>query len=1005
LRSSSTCRERALPRRLLRFLCLFAACCFFCWERPAWAIDPNRTMSQYIHDQWGPDRGFPQGPVYAITQTPDGYIWIGTEAGLIRFDGINFTRVEDTKSSFTIKRVLGLSPDGDGNLWVRLQGPTILKYKNGAFEAPASTAPGDANITAMCRTNRGELLVSRMEQGAFVFRGNKFDLLANSASLPRSPILSIAQTLNGDIWMGTRDSGLFQSRAGQMFAVAKGLPDPKVNCIQPDGDAALWVGTDNGLAHWDGTRFTSLGVQALSNTQILAMIKDRDANLWVGTNANGLIRINSQGMTSLPAREGSAITALFEGRAGYLWVGGANGLQRFTDSIFVTYSTPEGLPSENNGAIYTDAEGRTWFAPIDGGLFSLRNGRVRQVTVDGLGKDVVYSISGGTDGLWIGRQSGGLTHLRPNGDSFTASTYTEANGLPQNSIYAVYQSRNGAIWAGTLSGGVSRFAAGKFITYTHDNGLASNTVTSILEDTEGTMWFGTPDGLSSLSKGQWHVYRVQNGLRSDSVNCLLQDSIGVVWIGTAKGLGLYKDGKVATAPNQPGALNDPILGLAEDRKGWLWIATSNRVLRVHRDKLLNGSIGESSFREFALNDGLRGIEGVKRFQSVVADSLGRIWFSLNRGLSVVDPERLATSVPVLPRLQTVLTDDKEIDLKDRLRIPPRPRRIAFRYAGLYVSAPERIRFRYKLDGFDSGWSDPTSAHEAIYTNLRPGPYRFRLMATNSDGVWSETEDAIAFDIAPAYWQTVAFRVSLVMIGVFLIVAGYRFRLRQMMAQMNVRFEERLAERTRIAQDLHDTLLQGCLSTSMQLHVAADRVPDDSPLKDSVTHVQELISRVINEGRNAVRGLRSATGVVYDLEQVFAGIQKEAALEDVGFYVIVEGTRRPLHPLIRDEIYGIGREAIVNAFRHADAKHIEVVIEYGWNRLRIVVRDDGRGMDMLAPSAGHDQHIGIVGMKERAERIGGRLAVRSRRSSGTEVELLVPGQIAYLRRKAAGGAKQ
>jgi signal transduction histidine kinase len=292
------------------------------------------------------------------------------------------------------------------------------------------------------------------------------------------------------------------------------------------------------------------------------------------------------------------------------------------------------------------------------------------------------------------------------------------------------------------------------------------------------------------------------------------------------------------------------------------------VLRVHRDKLVSGSVEESAFREFGPADGLRGTEGVKRFRSVAADSLGRIWFSMNHGLSVVDPQRLATSVSAIPRLQTISADEKEVDLKEHVRIPPRPRRIAFRYAGLSVSVPERVRFRYRLEGFDSGWNAPTAAREAVYTNLRPGPYRFRLVASNSDGAWTENEDAIAFDIAPAFWQTLTFQFSLGILGVLLIVAAYRFRLRQLVTQMNIRFEERLAERTRIAQDLHDTLLQGCLSTSMQLSVAVDRVPDDSPLKDSVTRVQDLIGRVINEGRNAVRGLRSADSVEYDLEQVF-----------------------------------------------------------------------------------------------------------------------------------------
>src|SRR5262249_11955374 len=255
------------------------------------------------------------------------------------------------------------------------------------------------------------------------------------------------------------------------------------------------------------------------------MTRDREANVWIGT-AGGLLRINAQGVSSLWKRGGEAVTALLEDREGNLWVGSARWIERFRDSVFITYSASGSVRSEGNGPLYVDTENRTWFAPSNGGLFWLKEAQIERVTTAGLGKDVVYSITGGKGELWVGRQRGGLTRLLYKGGSFRAETYTQAEGLAQNSVYAVYQSRDGMVWAGTLSGGVSSFKNGKFTTYTTANGLASNTVTAILETSDGTMWFATPNGLNALSQGRWRTYTGRDGLPPGNVNCLLEDSTG-----------------------------------------------------------------------------------------------------------------------------------------------------------------------------------------------------------------------------------------------------------------------------------------------------------------------------------------------------------------------------------------------------------------------------------------------------------------------------------------------
>jgi ligand-binding sensor domain-containing protein/signal transduction histidine kinase len=970
----------------------------------AYAIDPNRAMSQYVHDQWGAEQGFPKGPVYAIAQTGDGYLWIGTEAGLVRFDGWNFQLIKDESAAFTIGSILGLTSDDAGCLWLRQQDLSILRYCKGVFERPLADEERYTRIEAMGRSQRGELLVWKAEDGAFGFRGGILQKLASSADLPPSPVISLAQTRDGDMWMGTRDAGLFRDTRGTTRSIRNGLPDLKVNCLLPDNDRALWVGTDDGIVRWNGSELTAAGTPAsLRHFQALAMVGDRDGNVWVGTDSRGLLRLNSHGVAPLnvsASRAPQAITALFEGREGGLWIGHADGIERLRDSAFVTYSRTEGLPTDGSNPVYVDSENRLWFPPVTGGLWWVKDQQRGQVVSDGLNHDVVYSIDGRGGELWVGRQHGGLTHLRLGEGSITSKTYTLADGLAQDSVYSVYLARDGTVWAGTLSAGVSRLRDGKFTNFTIANGLASNTVASILESSDGTTWFATPSGLSALSGDRWMSYRTGDGLPSENVNCLLQDSAGILWAGTGSGLAFRNSRGFQVPVAEPAPLQAQILGLAEDRFGSLWIATSNDVLRVNREKLLRGTLGDGDVREYGFADGLRGMEGVKRHKSVIADSAGRIWFSLNRNISVVDPARLTrNSAPPIVHVQTISADSNDIPMANTVHIPGGHQRIKFGYSGLILSFPDRVRYRYRLDGFDRDWSEPAAAREAVYTNLPPGHYRFRVMATNPDGIWNTTEAAVPLEVDPLFWQTWWFRLSVVAVCMACILVLYRMRLRQLTARINLRFQERLAERTRIAQELHDTLLQGFLSASMQVHVAADCLPDNSSVKPTLTRALELMRQVIEEGRNAVRGLRSSQSTSLDLEHAFSRIQQELVIGDragekVDFRVIVDGEQRPLHPILRDDVYRIGREALINAFRHARAKRIEMELRYSSKGLSVLVRDDGCGINPDVLQTGRDGHWGLSGMRERADRIGARLHVMSSASAGTEIELSVPGKVAF-----------
>lgn len=979
--------------------------------RPACALDPAWTTSQYLRDRWDANNGFVGGQVNAIVQTKDGYLWLGSESGLYRYDGLRFVAVGQTNPERPeIKNVLGLATDDDGNLWIRTEGPNLWRYQNGTFrDVLSDNGLKDKDltrehVTAMSQCGDGAILFSLTSpafNGIYRYRKGKLEALTSPNVLQNAVVVSVAQTEDGTVWLGTRDDGLFYLKNGTAVSAMSNPRDEKINSLLPLEDGALLIGTDHGVARWEkGTITQVYDHPSFRRAPVVAMVRDRDSNVWVGTE-RGLLRLNTKGFSPVELHgDGSAerITSLFEGRDGNVWVGCTSGFVRLRNGAFLTYSTKQGLPSGSIGPIYVDAMQRVWFAPTDGGLYWMRDGKVEPVKIDGLDRSVVYSIVGDKNGLWIGRREAGLTNLTLHGDAITAKTYKQSDGLAQSSVYSVLQSRDGSVWAGTPSGGLSRLRDDKFVTYTRKDGLGANIIYSIAEGRDGTMWVGTAGGLSTFSNGQWRNFTAEDGLPWDDVISLHEDSEGVLWIGTTSGLAYMASGEIHSVRDADAALREPVLGLSDDDGGWLWIATSNRILRINRRDLLKGRLAQGSIREYGIDDGLLQVGGVRRDRSVVNGGNGRIWFSTDRGLSVVDwRKQRVDSPPAIAHIDGISSDGNPVALTSATRIAPSPRRVVIDYTGLNLSAPDRVRFQYKLEGFDRDWTDSTAGREAIYTNLPPGSYRFAVKASNDDGLWNGPEAAIAFRIEPAFWETWWFQLLCALTVLYVALLFYRSRMSQITRQLNARFSERLAERTRIAHELHDTLLQGFLSASMQLHMATENVPEDSTAKPQLNHILELMARVSEEGRNALRGLRSSAVELPSLEKALSSIPRELSIpEGTKYRMVVDGEAQPLHPVIHDEVYSIGREALVNAVRHARASSIEVELEYTASNFIMVVRDNGCGINADVMKSGRDGHWGLPGMRERAEEIGAELRLFSRSGAGTEVALAVPGAIAYQR---------
>jgi signal transduction histidine kinase/ligand-binding sensor domain-containing protein len=979
------------------------------WANPARAIDPNRTTSQYVIETWGSERGFSRGSVYSIGQSADGYLVIAKSNGLLRFDGFSFEEMHSPDVEPSLSQVVSLVTDAQGDLWLSLSssGWTLLRYRNGAFHNLVADLPKVLAVDAIARGRDGAALclVNYQAGSALGVRTAPDGIVpcdrmseppAPSKGFPESAVLALAQTSDGDFWLGTTDEGLFRVHDGKAEGVNEGLPDLKVNALAPGANGELWVATDAGVVRWDGAKLTRAGIpDSLRGVQVLSMLADRDSNIWLGTNSRGLLRLNSHGVSEIATAETGSITAIFEDREGNIWAGGGAGLMRLRDSPFIAYSQPEGLPPGGDSPVFVDPAGRTWFAPASGGLQWFRGEERGRVSVDGIDRDVVYSIAGRNDDLWIGRQHGGLTHLLPQGTSFRSVTYTQKDGLAENSVYSVYETRDGTVWAGTLTAGVSRVAGGRLTTYNTASGLISNTVNSMAEGTDGAMWFATPAGLSMLSQGHWQSFTTSEGLPSNEANCLLVDSEGVVWAGTAGGLAFRTSSGFQAPRGIRGSLLEPILGIQEGRFGRLWLSTTDHVLRVNTAKLRQGTLGEGDTREYGLADGLRGMEGVRRDRSVVADSSGRIWFSLNRAIAVVDPARLENNpTPAIANIEAISVDGKSINLRDGVHISGGAQRITFAYVGLGLSTPERVRFRYMLEGFDHGWGETVGTRQASYTNLPPASYRFRVMAANPDGVWSVRDAALAFQVDPRFWQTWWFRSSLLGGAILGGLALHYIRVARMAEELNVRFEERASERARIARDLHDTLLQSFHGLMLRLQVVNKLLPEGTA-REQLEKTMERADEAIAEGRSAVYDLRVSATATNDLaEAVNAAGNELSADNDAAFELLVEGSPRDLHPIIRDEIYRIAREALGNAFRHAGAHHIETEISYGERVFRLRIRDDGQGIPAEILEQGQPGHYGLSGMRERARQVGAELNIWSRGGTGTEIELSLAGSLAY-----------
>lgn len=822
--------------------------CFLIWffySISAFALDPKKAITQYSHDLWRTENGLPQSAVQSILQTRDGYIWLGTQEGLVRFDGVRFV-VFDKRNTKEIlhNNILTLFEDRKGNLWFGTAGGGLNCLKNGKFSVH-TTKEGLSNnfVISIYEDRQGSLWIGTEGGGLNSFKDGKFIVYTTKEGLSNDFVLWTSEDRGGNLWIGTRE-GLNKFKEGKftVYTTKQGLSNNRVLVISEDREGNLWIGTRGGglnkLSFQNGIgKFTVYDTKnGLSSDIVYSIVEDREGNLWIGTEGGGLNRLTDGKFSSFTTTDGlsnDVVLSIYEDQEGSLWIGTyGGGLDRLKDGKFTVYTTKEGLSNDVVWSIFEDSKGNVWIGTYGGGLnrFSASAGKdgkfIHYTTRQGLSNDVVSSIYEDRAGnLWIGTFGGGVNRLT--GGKFTA--YNTSNGLSNDVVSSIFEDRQGNLWIGTYGGGLNRFPISgekdkKFTSYSTRDGLSNDVVIPICEDKEGNLWIGTRGGgLNRLSAaGDFTVYTTTDGLSNDFVMSIYEDGEGNLWIGTyGGGLNRFKDGKFTTYDTQEGFFDDTVYQILEDGNGNFWMSCNKGIFRVNKKDLnefAEGKIKSITYSAYDKADGMKSSEcngGAQPAGWKTRD--GRLWFPTVKGVVIIDPNHInINKVPPPIFVEQVVADNQPFELvgsktKDSSVFPPGIKRLEFQYTALSLMVPEKVQFKYQLEGFDKEWVEAGTRRVAYYTNIPPGHYRFRVIACNNDGIWNNEGASFQFYLNPYFYQTYPFYGLLAFAFILVGMGLYAIRVRQIRA------------RQRVLEILVDQRTNRLLETTQKLEVANNQL--------------------------------------------------------------------------------------------------------------------------------------------------------------------------------------
>ena len=967
---------------------------------PGWALDPHKALTQYSRTVWTEAQGLPQDTIRAITQTADGNLWLGTDEGLARFDGYDFvTFTKDTRDpilkgagQLPSNSITALAAAKDGSLWIGTQNG-LTRYQNRRFTT-FTTKEGlpDNSIVSLYEDHSGSVWIaagiylSRFENGKFV----------NYAAADVSPIEAVRAVFEDShhtIWVGGA-GGVIRLVNGS-FAPILGdeLRGHIVNAMTEDRNGGLWIAGTQGLVlrRPDGRlqRFSSR--DGLPDDLVRAMWLDRAGTIWAGTN-RGLSRVEERpGATPRidAVQERDWVRCLFEDREGNLWAGTNGGLSRYRDDRFVTYGREEGLPSDEPIAVHQDRKGQLWVGFHDGGLTRFTEGGYRTyTTADGLLSNEIFSIRESANGdLLIGTR-GGLSRMH--GGQFINRVIPDP--LKRDLVFDVLEDHRGRLLVAT-PGGLDELTDHDIKVLVPGSPLLNGDIVVLSESHDGTLWAGTyGDGLWRIVDGTAKLLTTADGLGSNQIRSLTEDKDGTLWIATfGGGLTSLRDGVFARYTADDGLLSDNISHVEDDGLGYLWLSTTRGICKVSKLQLADRAANRTHVltpENFGVGNGLRSSQCAPAYPAGSGGARtadGRLWFPTSHGLAVIDPRTppLRTDAPVV-QMMGVSVDGHPVDFSRTVEFQPDTQQVQFHYTGIHLSAPERVQYSYQLKGLDHDWISAGNRRSINYSNLPHGPYRFAVRATLNG---ASSEASFGFEVLPHIYERTWFLWLCAACVLASVYGFYQLRLRQ----IHGRFTLVLEERGRLAREIHDTLAQGFVGIASQLDAVILRMNGDS--SDTRKHLElarRMAQHSLTEARRSMMNLRTSALDDVDLPAALTRSARQwVAGSPVRVQVDVFGSHRKLPEETEQDLLRIAQEAVANALKHARAKQIWVELNVEARRLLLRIKDDGRGFEPAMAFSAIGGHFGILGMRERAERMGGELELSSQPGTGTQVEVRVP----------------
>ncbi|HEY1755543.1 MAG TPA: two-component regulator propeller domain-containing protein [Bryobacteraceae bacterium] len=964
------------------------------WCGIASALNPSLDISQYAHTSWTIREGYFKGRIHTIAQTPDGYLWIGTEFGLLRFDGIRSTSWQPPlHQQLPDERITRLLTSRDGTLWIGTQGG-VASWKDGKLTPYPALAGLD--VLSLIEDREGTVWAGTYARPAGLLcaiRAGSAQCFGQDGTLG----VAVASLIENDgyVWAGTA-TGLWRWRPGPPKRYLPESANPQAMIRGDQGDLLVVVqGEVDRLVNGRPEPYAVPGVTRGLNPK--HFLRDGNGGLWIGTANHGLLFVHqgrAERFEQSDGLSGNAATAIYEDREGTIWVGTDGGLDRFRDFAIPSISATPGSSTGTAGSVLAAADGSIWIGTFNG-LSKWTNGQVATYTQkDGLPDDAVESLFQDDHGrIWVSTGRG-VVHFE---NGRFAATSVPRGGY----VHAIAQDNLGGFWFNqdqslvhlTPGNAIEEIPWPRF-------GGNEDPWSLIADPMRGGVWLGFVDRMAYFKDGRIQSYTKADGLGGGQVADLRVDADGAVWAATGGGLSRLKDGHITTLTSSNGLPCDTVHWSLEDDNHSVWLHTACGVVRIARadlDAWVGNPKHSIQTTLFDNSDGVRISAGPGSAYSprVVKAKDGRIWFVAGAELNIIDPRYLAfNKIPPPVSIEQIIADRKPYDMSSHLPLPALTRDLEIDYNALSLVAPEKNRYRVKLEGHDPDWIDMGNERKKFYNDLPPRNYRFRVMASNNSGVWNEAGASFDFSVDPKYYQTTWFKALCAFAGLALLWGLYRYRLHQIAREFNVRLEERVGERTRIARDLHDTLLQSFQGLMLHLQVVDDLLPQGKA-KVELERTLERADAAIAEGRTAVYDLRSSATTTNDLAHALREVGNELATPGTAtFRLMVEGPSRDLHPIIRDELYRIAREALRNAFSHAQADHVETELIYADRLFQLRIRDDGQGIASEILKEGRPGHYGLPGMRERAKQIGAKLTIWSGGGTGTEIALSLEGSIAY-----------